>query len=90
MVLLALYLSFVASVKQPTNKQLLKVYNSFLRKEQQTLAQQPPANDFDVFSDNFDSLCQIGEKINNHIESGSRPPDETLVDTLTMMKSMLA
>ena len=44
----------------------------------------------DSFGDNFANLVQIGEQIHSHVESGSRPPDETLVDTLTMMKSMLA
>jgi hypothetical protein len=33
---------------------------------------------------------QIGEKIHSHVENGNRPPDDTLVDTLTMMKTMLA
>jgi hypothetical protein len=43
----------------------------------------------DTFGQNFNSLLQIGETIHSHVESGSRPPDETLVDTLTMMKSLL-
>jgi len=43
-------------------------------------------SDSDEFGDNFSNLVQIGEQINTHVESGSRPPDETLVDTLTMMK----
>lgn len=44
----------------------------------------------DDFGDNFNNLLQIGAKIHEHVESGNRPPDDTLVDTLTMMKNMLA
>ena len=44
----------------------------------------------DEFGDNFTNLLQIGEQIHSHVESGNIPPDETLVDTLTMMKSLLA
>jgi hypothetical protein len=44
----------------------------------------------DSFGSDFTNLVQIGSEIHAHIQSGHRPPDDTLVDTLTMMKSMLA
>ena len=46
--------------------------------------------DNDEFGNNFQNLVQTAAEIHSHVESGERPPDETLVDTLTMMKSMLA
>ena len=82
--LLALYLSGCSCTKQFNSNQLLKVYNTILKQEQQNLINNPD------FGSNFNDLLQIGEQIHTHVENGMRPPDETLVDTLTMMKSMLA
>jgi hypothetical protein len=44
----------------------------------------------DDFEDNFSNLLQIGQQLHNHVEKGSRPPDDTLIDTLGMMKTLLA
>ena len=50
----------------------------------------PDMDSGDSFGDSFVNLVQIGEEVRSHVESGNRPPDETLVDTLTVMKNMLA
>ena len=79
--------------------QLLKVYSNLLKSEtaeqnqqQDTVNIQAEAVEStdDEFGSNFQNLVQTAAEIHSHVESGERPPDETLVDTLTMMKNMLA
>ena len=80
--------------------QLLKVYSNLLKSEtaEQNQQQDNAVNlqaeavesTDDEFGSNFQNLVQTAAEIHSHVESGERPPDETLVDTLTMMKNMLA
>jgi hypothetical protein len=65
-----------------TSQKLLSSYHSFLQQQIQ-----PGESSFE---DNLSSLLQIGGEIHTDVASGSRPPDETLVDTLTVMKTLLA
>ena len=79
--------------------QLLKVYSNLLKSETAEQNQQQDGINLqteavestdDEFGSNFQNLVQTAAEIHSHVESGERPPDETLVDTLTMMKNMLA